>query len=142
MAKLEFYNEETGLFVNQTKTIMERIDGGLVKDAYAAAAKVLSPAAFKMYACACLDADGWQRTWKHQDFDPWGVTQSSYYRGLQELKKLGFIDGNYFKPGAALYNIVEEVPKNENGTIPKNGNEIPTSGNGIPKNGNGKDWDF
>lgn len=132
--KEQFYNEKTGAFVNQTITVMQRVAGDQYREAYVAACQLLSPPALKMYGYACLDAEGYKRVWKRQDFESMGLTSSAYYRGLQELKELGYIDNGVFDPGAG-------IEKNKNNTVPKNGNGFPKNGKGeeenFPKNGNG-----
>ena len=127
--KGQFYNEQTGAFANQTITIMQRVAGDQYREAYVAACQLLSPPALKMYGYACLDAEGYKRVWKRQDFETIGLTSSAYYRGLQELKELGYIDNGVFNPGAG-------IEKSKTDTIPKNGN-VPKNGKGFPKNGKG-----
>ena len=100
--KGQFYNEQTGAFANQTITIMQRVAGDQYREAYVAACQLLSPPALKMYGYACLDAEGYKRVWKRQDFEIMGLTSSAYYRGLQELKELGYIDNGVFNPGAVI----------------------------------------
>ena len=144
--KGQFYNEQTGAFANQTITIMQRVAGDQYREAYVAACQLLSPPALKMYGYACLDAEGYKRVWKRQDFETMGITSSAYYRGLQELKELGYIDDGVFDPGAGL--TKSTVPNNGNGNdFPKNGKgkheEIPKNGNGtVPKNGKEFIFDF
>ena len=132
--KGQFYNEQTGAFANQTITIMQRVAGDQYREAYVAACQLLSPPALKMYGYACLDAEGYKRVWKRQDFETMGITSSAYYRGLQELKELGYIDNGVFNPGAG-------IEKSKTDTIPKNGN-VPKNGNGFPKNGKGEQEEF
>lgn len=144
--KGQFYNEQTGAFANQTTTIMQRVAGDQYREAYVAACQLLSPPALKMYGYACLDAEGYKRIWKRQDFETMGITSSAYYRGLQELKELGYIDDGVFNPGAGL--AKSTVPNNGNGNdFPKNGKgkqeEIPKNGKGtVPKNGKEFIFDF
>ena len=144
--KGQFYNEQTGAFANQTITIMQRVAGDQYREAYVAACQSLSPPALKMYGYACLDAEGYKRVWKRQDFETMGLTSSAYYRGLQELKELGYIDNGVFDPGAGL--TKSTVPKNGNGNdFPKNGKgeqeEFPKNGKGtVPKNGKEFIFDF
>ena len=132
--KGQFYNEQTGAFANQTITTMQRVAGDQYREAYVAACQLLSPPALKMYGYACLDAEGYKRVWKRQDFETMGLTSSAYYRGLQELKGLGYIDNGVFNPGAG-------IEKSKTDTIPKNGKGFPKNGNGeqeeFPKNGKG-----
>ena len=77
-----------------------------------------------------------------------GLTSSAYYRGLQELKELGYIDDGVFNPGAGIEkNTVPKNGKGEQENFPKNGKgkqeEIPKNGNGtVPKNGKGYIFDF
>ena len=146
--KEQFYNEKTGAFVNQTITVMQRVAGDQYREAYVAACQLLSPPALGGYGYACLDAEGYKRVWKRQDFESMGLTSRAYYRGLQELKELGYIDNGVFDPGAGIEKST--VPKNGKGeqeNFPKNGKgkqeEIPKNGNGtVPKNGKGYIFDF
>ena len=75
-----------------------------------------------------------------------GLTSSAYYRGLQELKGLGYIDNGVFNPGAGIEKSkTDTIPKN--GNVPKNGNgeqeEFPKNGKGtVPKNGKEFIFDF
>ena len=144
--KGQFYNEQTGAFANQTITTMQRVAGDQYREAYVAACQLLSPPALKMYGYACLDAEGYKRVWKRQDFETMGITSSAYYRGLQELKELGYIDDGVFNPGAGIEKSkTDTIPKN--GNVPKNGNgeqeEFPKNGKGtVPKNGKEFIFDF
>ena len=134
--KGQFYNEQTGAFANQTITIMQRVAGDQYREAYVAACQLLSPPALKMYGYACLDAEGYKRVWKRQDFETMGLTSSAYYRGLQELKELGYIDNGVFNPGAG-------IEKSKTDTIPKNGKGFPKNGKGsyIKNRGFSQKWE-